>query len=81
MRKLDVEILAGNPFLATNDIAIRPAKREIVIGGKDVVHYGTPKKTTPHSTARRTQTFLLRNPSQSVVLPGAYLQLTTPPGV
>ena len=78
VRKLDVEILAGNPFLATNDIAIRPAKREIVIGGSDVVHYGTPAKTTPHSTARRTQSFLLRNQSQTVVLPGAYLQLTTP---
>ena len=46
VRKLDVEILAGNPFLATNDIAIRPAKREIVIGGTDVVHYGTPLKIT-----------------------------------
>ena len=80
VRKLDVVILPGNPFLAANDIAIRPAKREIVVGSTDVVHYGTPSKTTPppHSTARRTQSFLLRNPSRTVVLPGVYLQLTTP---
>ena len=78
VRKLDVEILAGNPFVAANDIAIRPAKREIVVGGTDVVHYGTPSKTTPHSTVRHTQSFLLRNPSRTVVLPCAYFQLTTP---
>ena len=48
VRQLDVDILAGNPFLAINDIAIRPAKREILIGGTDVVHYhGTPTKRTP----------------------------------
>ena len=43
-------------------MAIRPAKREIVVGGTDVVHYSTPSNTTTHSTARRTQSFLLRNP-------------------
>ena len=78
VRQLDVDILAGNPFLAKNDIAIRPTKREILIGGTDVVQYGTPVKVTPHSTARRTQSFLLRSPQQTVVLPGDYLQLTTP---
>ena len=78
VRQLDVDILAGNPFLAKNDIAIRPTKREILIGGTDVVQYGTSVKVTPHSTARRTQSFLLRSPQQTVVLPGDYLQLTTP---
>ena len=38
VRQLDVDILTGNPFLAKIDIAIRPAKREILIGGTDVVH-------------------------------------------
>ncbi|CAB4008750.1 Retrovirus-related Pol poly from transposon opus [Paramuricea clavata] len=78
VRQLDVDILAGNPFLSKNDIAIRPAKREILIGGTDVVHYGQPAKSIPHSAARRTQSFLLRSPQHMVVLPGDYLQLTTP---
>ena len=57
VRQLDVDILAGNPFLSKNDIAIRPAKRKILIGGTDVVHYGQPAKSIPHSAARRTQSF------------------------
>ena len=37
---LDVEKLAGTPFMTTNDIAVRPAKHEIIIAGSDTVCYG-----------------------------------------
>ena len=40
VRQLDVDILAGNPFMVRNNIAVRPAHRKIIIGGSDVVHYG-----------------------------------------
>ena len=42
VRQLDVDILAGNSFMVHNDIGVRPAKRQIVIGGSEVVHYGKP---------------------------------------
>jgi len=37
---LDVDILAGTPFMAANDIAVHPAKREIIIAGYDMASYG-----------------------------------------
>lgn len=75
--QLDVDILAGNPFLVANDIATRPAKRQIVIKGREVVHYGPSPKEG--ASIRRTQAFLVRGPAhQTVVLPGDFVELSTP---
>ena len=77
VNKLDVDILAGNPFHYTNDIASRPAKSQIVIGGSDVITYGTQKLSV--GSVRRTQASVLRGPlHKTVLLPGEYLQLDTP---
>lgn len=35
------DILAGEPFLERNDIAIRPAKRQIIIKGREIVPYSS----------------------------------------
>ena len=35
------DILAGEPFLEKNDVAIRPAKRQIIIRGREVVSYSS----------------------------------------
>ena len=78
VRQLDVDILAGNPFMTCNDIAVRPAKRQIVIGGSEIVNYGRSNHISSHSNIRRTQAFLLRSPQRTVVMPGEYLQLATP---
>ena len=78
VRQLEVDILAGNPFMVRNDVAVRPARREIFIGGSDVVHYGKPSCHTAHPTARRTQAFLLYCPQNTVVFPGDYMEFATP---
>ena len=78
VKNLDVDILAGTPFMDTNDIAIRPAKRQIVINGRDITHYGLNHDKSP-STARRTQAYVLRGPkTKTVLLPGEYVDLETP---
>ena len=78
VEQLDVDVLAGNPFLVVNDIATRPAKRQIVIAGKDIMYYGP--QVHQGASVRRTQAFVLRGPSQeSVVLPGQYIEVSTPP--
>ena len=41
MNELDVDILAGIPFMSTNDISVRPAKQQVLIGDTNIVHYGT----------------------------------------
>jgi hypothetical protein len=38
VNNLDVDVLAGTPFMVTNDISIRPSKQQITIKGTDVTH-------------------------------------------
>ena len=49
---LDVDILAGTPFMASNDIAVRPAKHEIIIAGSDVASYGYSNNPQAHHAVR-----------------------------
>ena len=75
---LDVDVLAGIPFMTRNDISIRPAKNQITIGGADIVHYGKPTPDSPQNHVRRTQAFVLRTTSPSVVWPGSFIELSLP---
>ncbi|KAJ8381402.1 hypothetical protein SKAU_G00021800 [Synaphobranchus kaupii] len=34
VENLDVDILAGTPFMSTNDISVHPAKRQVTLGGE-----------------------------------------------
>lgn len=77
VKQLDVDVLAGNPFCVINDIATRPAMRQVVIGGCDVIYYGPQPRSG--ASVRRTQAFLVRAPEhQTVVLPGDFVELSTP---
>ncbi|CAC5408989.1 unnamed protein product [Mytilus coruscus] len=62
---LDVDILAGIPFMSSNDIAIFPSKHKIVIRDKVTVIYGSPNEelNSSNTRVRRTQAFLIRAPS------------------
>ena len=74
---LDVDVLAGQPFLTYNDVAVRSSKRQIFIHGREIVTYGN--KQSKMVTARRTQAYVLRAPPlQKVLLPGDYVELATP---
>ena len=33
------DIVAGEPFLEINDVAIRPAKQQIIIKGREIISY------------------------------------------
>ena len=76
VRQLDVDILAGNPFMVHNDIGVCPAKRQIEIGGTEIISYSSPSRHTCQPNVLRTQSFLLCNPNRTV-LPGEYLQFST----
>ncbi|CAC5369941.1 unnamed protein product [Mytilus coruscus] len=49
---LDVDILAGIPFMSYNDIAIFPSKHKIVIRDKVTVIYGSPNEELNSSNTR-----------------------------
>ena len=54
---LDVDVLAGTPFLSSNDISIRPALRKITIQESDVIFYDPSPRSSGSHTVRRTQAF------------------------
>ena len=35
------DIIGGEPFLEVNDIALRPARKQIIIRGKEIIPYST----------------------------------------
>ena len=79
VKDLDLDVLAGIPFMARNDISIRPAKHQITIGDTDVVHYDNPTLNSPQNHVRCTQDFVLRSGSSSTVIwPGNFIELSLP---
>ena len=73
---LDVDILAGIPFMTVNDVSLRPAKHQIIIQDDCVVTYGHVTSDKVQNHVRRTQAFVLRAESQSTVMwPGSYVEV------
>ena len=53
---IDVDVLAGVPFMATNDVAVRPARHQVIIGDTNVCRYESPTtQSAGTSTVRRAQ--------------------------
>jgi hypothetical protein len=75
-RKLKDKVIAGMPFLSANDIYVRPSKKEIHIGDKEVIYYETRRQNT--ASNRRSTAVILRIPHQTTLLPGDYLSLPVP---
>lgn len=76
---LDVDVLAGIPFMTANDISVRPAKQQILIDECTVVHYGSVPSQSSYNRIRRTQAYVLRSTSAAtVVWPGNYIELDLP---
>lgn len=78
---LDVDVLAGIPFLTTNDISVRPATQQITIHGSETLRYSTNNSHTDHtSNIRATKSYVLRSSSPTTVIwPGEYIEVDLPP--
>ena len=74
---LDVDILAGTPFMTTNDIAGRSTKHEIIIAGSDVVSYGPTDSTTKYHAIRSCHV-LRAPPTNTTIRPGGFLDIEVP---
>ena len=55
---LDVDILAGTPFLIANDVSVRPAKCQVRIQDSETIHYRPSDNLSsqPH-IVHRTQSY------------------------
>ena len=65
-KNLDVDVLAGTPFMEKNDIAVRPAKRQVILGNGSTYIYGSKSPSTPSTAARRAS--VLRAPPKSTTV-------------
>ena len=52
VENLDVEVLAGTPFMESNNIAVRPAKRQVILGDGTIHNNGSQQPVTINSTTR-----------------------------
>ncbi len=78
VKQLDVDILAGNPFMALHDIYARPSRSMVLIGDSECIPYD-PTNNRSLSSIRRTQAYVLRSSArQTVLFPGESLELQTP---
>ena len=75
---LDIDILAGIPFMTANDISLRPSRQQILIGDSQVVYYGQSLIDSSVNRIRRTQAIVLRSPTTSVVWPGDFYEFNIP---
>ena len=76
---LDVDMLAGTPFMITNDISVRPSRQQITIKDSNVIYYGSESLESTENHIRPTQALVIRAPSSpTVVCPGDYLELDIP---
>ena len=64
--------------MVRNDIGVRPAKRQIEIGGSENISYSSPTRHARQPNVRRTQSFLLCNPNRTVLLPGGVPPVQSP---
>ena len=77
VENLDVDVLAGTPFMESNDIAVRPAKRQVILGDVTIHNYGSQQPVSISPTARRA--IVLRSPPTSTtVWPGEFLEVELP---
>ena len=75
--EIDVDVLAGVPFMTTKDIAVRPAKHQVMIGDKKICKYEPTRAGDNTSTVSRAQSYLVRAPNSTTTLwPCEFLELT-----
>ena len=79
VEELDVDVLAGTPFIIANDITLRPAKSQIVLQNSECVTYPPNADHAGTPGIRRTSTYLVRAPKSTVVWPGESLEIKLPP--
>lgn len=68
VENIDVDILAGVPFMTCNDVSVRPAKQQIIIGDGTIYEYGAItlniESPTPRFTSYDLENMALENESR-----------------
>ena len=76
VQDLKDDVVAGIPFLNSNDIYVRPAKKTIYIGDKEVIKYDPARRMAVPNN--RNVSVILRVPQQTALLPGETVSFCLP---
>ncbi|KAJ8349609.1 hypothetical protein SKAU_G00247390 [Synaphobranchus kaupii] len=77
VENLDVDILAGTPFMSTNDISVHPAKRQVTLGDGTSFTYGSVYNSRGDRAVRRA--IVLRAPPiPTTIWPGEFIEVDLP---
>ena len=78
LNDIDVDVFAGVPFMATNDVAVWPARHQVIIGDSKVCHYESPTtQSAGTSTVRTAQVYVILAPDITTTLwPGDYMPVS-----
>ena len=69
VRDLDVEVLAGTPFMEQNNISVRPAKRQIITSDGTQYTYGSSGQSPGPQKVRRASVLCSPN-ARTTIWPG-----------
>ena len=72
-RFIDCDLLAGMPFMKSNDVAIRPYSNEIILNGSEIINYSPYGKSS--NTVRR---ITIQSDQRKIILPGESLKVKVP---
>ncbi|CAB4001636.1 Hypothetical predicted protein [Paramuricea clavata] len=77
VENLDVEILAGTPFMEANAISVRPARHTVLICDTSYT-YGSNKTKSP---AVRCAVVLIAPSTSTTIWPGEFIEIALPDGI
>ena len=77
VKNIDVDVLAWTPFIESNDIAVCPAKHQVILGDGTIHNYGSQKPVTINSTAH-CAIVLHSPPTPTTLWPGEFLEVRLP---
>jgi hypothetical protein len=77
IENLDVDVLAGTPFMETNDVAVRPAKRQVILNNGSAYTYGSVQSQASTAAVRRALV-LRAPPTSTTVWPGEFVEIELP---
>ena len=74
-RDIDVDVLAGAPFLEENDIILRLSRKEIRLADGTVFYYGDRSASLRNTSSVK---LIRAPPTTTTIWPGDYIELPTP---
>lgn len=77
VENLDVNVLTGTPFKETNDLSVRPAKRQVILSNGTAYIYGSQGPPVVNTTVCCAMV-LRALPTSTTILPGKFVEVSLP---